>query len=720
MPKEKTLKPVRKISERQLRRQVNEESSLEYLNIFQRNDANMDEMRLISSSDNNASVLSETSDFASCAEKNIFSENVRESCYISDKNHENATHPDESIVAEEPYNEPEVWYSSDSSESSELATADNESVYVEKPPVPTSEDYNLQSFLAQWAVCNRIPHVAISSLLKKLRQHPCHSHLPSDPRTLLKTPRSTITTDVHPGKYIHLGLARGLNQLLVKYSSEIDTDIELAIGIDGFPISKSSRGSLWPILGSIVGFNDVFMIGAYYGNEKPGVAGDFMRDFIQEAKDLCENGLSFQDTLYTCSIKFFVCDAPAKSFVLNVKGCTGYSSCTKCTIKGTYANGRICFPELTARERTDTDFRNKTDDDYHAGDCCLEEIPRFDIIKNVPLDYMHLVCLGVVRKLLYLWLFGDLKYRLPHRNVFSISNALEKLKGFIPLEFARKPRYLDFVKQWKATEYRQLLLYTGPIVLKDVLPYDVYMNFLTLHVAIRILCSTNTTSLFNYAHDLLKHFVTSFMILYGRHSASHNIHGLIHIVQDVKNLGILDSFSAFKFENYMQTLKRLLRKSDKPLQQIFRRYVEIENSSESTTSKKRSCKFEVLTQSSHYDGPLPDGCENPQYKIVNYSDFKLKVDSLADNCCGLVNGEIILVKNIVYDSRKGILVLTGNEYEEKNNFYTEPCDSSSLDMVSWKTVRVENMAFRRCSPKVREIAIWIQQLRGFSDATCRT
>ncbi|XP_046628046.1 uncharacterized protein LOC124308921 [Neodiprion virginianus] len=112
------------------------------------------------------------------------------------------------------------------------------------------------------------------------------------------------------------------------------------------------------------------------------------------------------------------------------------------------------------------------------------------------------------------------------------------------------------------------------------------------------------------------------------------------------------------------------------------RYVEIENSSESTTSKKRSCKFEVLTQSSHYDGPLPDGCENPQYKIVNYSDFKLKVDSLADNCCGLVNGEIILVKNIVYDSRKGILVLTGNEYEEKNNFYTEPCDSSSLDIWS--------------------------------------
>lgn len=34
----------------------------------------------------------------------------------------------------------------------------------------------------------------------------------------------------------------------------------------------------------------------------------------------------------------------------------------------------------------------------------LIELPNFDIVQSFPLDYMHLVLLGVVRKLLNLWL----------------------------------------------------------------------------------------------------------------------------------------------------------------------------------------------------------------------------------------------------------------------------------------------------------------------------
>src|SRR5713101_4936965 len=78
----------------------------------------------------------------------------------------------------------------------------------------------------------------------------------------------------------------------------------------------------------------------------------------------------------------------------------------------------------------------------------------------------------------------------------------------------------------------------------------------------------------DYAHSLFVHFVQSFGELYGEEYISHNVHGLIHLCDDVRKFGSLDSFSAFKFENYMQHLKKCLRKPDQPLQQLVRRFLE--------------------------------------------------------------------------------------------------------------------------------------------------
>jgi len=58
------------------------------------------------------------------------------------------------------------------------------------------------------------------------------------------------------------------------------------------------------------------------------------------------------------------------------------------------------------------------------------------------------------------------------------------------------------------------------------------------------------------------------------HFISHNIHGLLHLVDDYHLHGPLDNCSAFTFENYMKELKGMLRKHETPLQQIVRRYEE--------------------------------------------------------------------------------------------------------------------------------------------------
>lgn len=71
-----------------------------------------------------------------------------------------------------------------------------------------------------------------------------------------------------------------------------------------------------------------------------------------------------------------------------------------------------------------------------------------------------------------------------------------------------------------------------------------------LSCTIRLLISPETCHTYNFvARDLLKHFVTEYIHI------GYNVHGLIHICDFVLVHGALDSFSAFKFENYLQFIK---------------------------------------------------------------------------------------------------------------------------------------------------------------------
>jgi len=134
---------------------------------------------------------------------------------------------------------------------------------------------------------------------------------------------------------------------------------------------------------------------------------------------------------------------------------------------------------------------------------------------------------------------------------------LIEFRNTTPNDFVRQPRSTKDIKHWKAVEFRNFLLYTGPIVLRYVLKRDIYIHFLTLHVAITILIRQNIyqKELINFAKALY-HFVNSFEILYGKQYVSHNIHNLLHICSDVRTYGALDNFSAFRFKNCMSFIKK--------------------------------------------------------------------------------------------------------------------------------------------------------------------
>ncbi|CAJ1074006.1 uncharacterized protein LOC128029257 [Xyrichtys novacula] len=95
-------------------------------------------------------------------------------------------------------------------------------------------------------------------------------------------------------------------------------------------------------------------------------------------------------------------------------------------------------------------------------------------VSQFVLDYMHVVCLGAVKRLLTFLIKGPVECKLPRSSVEELSSRLMALRGKMPSEFARQPRSLVDLDRWKATEFRQFLLYTGPVVLKDILSDDQY------------------------------------------------------------------------------------------------------------------------------------------------------------------------------------------------------------------------------------------------------
>ncbi|CAN7989577.1 unnamed protein product [Ixodes pacificus] len=234
----------------------------------------------------------------------------------------------------------------------------------------------------------------------------------------------------------------------------------------------------------------------------------------------------------------------------------------------------MTFPELDAPKRTDRTFRDREDVLHHVGHSPFENL-QLDMIALFPLDYMHVVCLGVMRRLLQAWLRG--RGCLSTAQKQMLTERLELCGKSFPPYFQRKPRGVDVVERWKATEFRSFLLYVGPIVLKGLLPDAEYKHFLVLHVTVKILASPAFYLEYHtFARDLLFFFVQEYgtSALYGERQLTYNVHSLSHLAGDCLSHGPLDAFSAFAFESFLGKLKPLLRTKSAPLAQVSRRISE--------------------------------------------------------------------------------------------------------------------------------------------------
>lgn len=383
----------------------------------------------------------------------------------------------------------------------------------------------------------QIKHNAVDSLLNILRENG-HPELPKTARTLLAT-CDRVDWEVKSGmKYIYMGCKEQLIQHLKMYPSSVlgqMGELDISLNIDGLPIFKSSNHALWPVLCKInLSPPSVFPFALCYGASKPKNL-EFLEEVVRDLHDLMENGLEVGSKNIRVTLRCVTCDAPAKALVKNIKQYSGYYGCDKCDQKGLWDGHRVVYSECrNLSPRTDESFRGQTQEEHHlSGESPFCQLS-VDMIEKFSADYMHQCCLGVMRKLILLWLCGPKGIRLSSSQIKQVSDRLVVLRQCIPNVFARKPRCLGDIDRWKATELRQFALYTGKIVLKGVLPDKMYHHFLAFSVALCILVSPGLAREYNsYASELLTFFVEQGRALYGSPFLVYNVHSMVHLAYDV-------------------------------------------------------------------------------------------------------------------------------------------------------------------------------------------
>lgn len=203
----------------------------------------------------------------------------------------------------------------------------------------------------------------------------------------------------------YFGIAQQL-QKFIKLDLHPNKTIMLKLNIDGLPLFKSSNKEFWPILGRIYTdpvYSKPFPICIYRGVGKPSFVQLHLQKFDEELFDLLLNGVFIKDEHFNVLIMCFICDRPARSFMKCIKGHTGYSSGKRCDARGLYYKNRVIFKNFNRPFRSDSTFHYKKDPDHFTGLSPMEQICQIDMVNHFVLDFMHLSCLGVMKKLLELW-----------------------------------------------------------------------------------------------------------------------------------------------------------------------------------------------------------------------------------------------------------------------------------------------------------------------------
>lgn len=459
----------------------------------------------------------------------------------------------------------------------------------------------------------------------------------------------------------------GLDYIISRIQPQYDT-LQMDLNVDGAQVFSSSIQCMWPILGRIIGIpTSTFIIGLYYGTKKPQCPAQFLNFTISEIDTLTTDGYKYLSHSYDFKLSKVLCDTPARSFVKGSKSCTGYFGCDKCSVEGEYL-GRVVFLGHGAL-RTDDSFRSRENPEHHIRESPFELI-NIDMIKAFPLDYMHLVCEGVVRKCLMNLCSAKIPYKCSTNGFNAITNILTNCN--VVCDFSRKPRTLKHLGLWKATELRIFILYVVPLLTYCTeIHKDLVSTLTTLHLLVFLSCHPEMHTLIIDIDNLAKLFIQQCKVIWGSQFIVYNVHSLTHLSQDLSEHGVLDNFSCFWAENFIRFVKTKARGSRFILEQVIKRVTE-----------RDVCLGHLQIHStdvilSRPTGDFVDGHESFAKIEIAHRSIILKT-SPPDNIV-YINNNLVCSLRAIYKSDVTTM-LCGYKYRIIGNVYENPFPSSKFSI----------------------------------------
>ena len=287
----------------------------------------------------------------------------------------------------------------------------------------------------------------------------------------------------------------------------------------------------------------------------------FLGHFKQMINELNERGLIVKTTdgfkKFHVQLLYGVFDMVAKAPILNMHQFNGKNGCPCCLHPGvrigntqTYPPGRVYDSRSTISMKTAAAKaeRDATVVDGIKGASILASM--VDLATGTPIDYMHCILEGVVKRLLEKWVTSPYKpYYLSRQKVEEVDKSL--IIQCPPHEFSRAPRsILKHRKFWKASEYRAwLLFYSLPLLITFLPPLYIH-HFALLVCSLHILLQPELTpTRIQAANKMLKDFAALIPELYNEKECTINTHLLLHLCEHASTWGPLWGFSAFGFEH---------------------------------------------------------------------------------------------------------------------------------------------------------------------------
>lgn len=233
----------------------------------------------------------------------------------------------------------------------------------------------------------------------------------------------------------------------------------------------------------------------------------------------------------------------------------GYYGCSFCLIRGVYDADihRMLYPfNDSPQHRNEQSYLAHVRESEESGKTCFgvkgsSPLSHLISLPMVPFDCMHLLYLGVVRSII----LHSISKRFVNEE--TISNILTN--SGVPASFKRKPISFQYKIKFKASEWKQLILYFHCIFYVSDCEYlKLIITLLSsvIHILNRITVSSTDCDSAATLIDILRDFA---LRLFGPSVQSFSMHALQHLPSQVKHYGALWSSSASIFESSFHHLK---------------------------------------------------------------------------------------------------------------------------------------------------------------------